>query len=214
MTYCGDSAAYFTLFDGAPELADPDWGALPDKAAALADLIRLFELGPGQAAFAARSLWGAPVADTAVPLLRELLPRLSASPVNEQMAAGALSSLVDGPEPRIWVRSGNPILRAVAAEMMTCDEVDGDLRSLLSDADGHVREAALNRVVSIAPPPPDLREILVEAAGQPPTGWTCLWCRFVNGVVPTKSCEGCRVVGPDPARLASELLGQQASVAP
>ncbi|WP_143086754.1 hypothetical protein [Lentzea flaviverrucosa] len=202
----GDTDAYYALFDGQTEPREPDWTSVPDKEAAVEILLAMFRHGPGQAWFAARSLAGAPVADIATPQLRRLLPSLAARPKNQQWAASALSTLVDGPEPRIWLGDQDPVLRAVAARMTKCGPNDEGLLALLNDPDGHVRKAAIRRVNSLTPI--NIVEILAVAAGQAQPGWTCMNCRLVNAP-PETACARCRVVGPDPAEIARELLAQR-----
>ncbi|WP_457029307.1 NACHT domain-containing protein [Kitasatospora sp. P5_F3] len=215
MEHWNDNVPYFALFDNAHAHSNPDWSGVHDREAAVRLLVLLFPLGIGQARFAARSLWEAPVADQAAPLLRALLPRLVQSPRHERIGAATLASLASGPEPECWVASDDPVLRAVAATMiepMSGDALSNQLRELLDDPDGHVQVAAINHIVSVQPP--DLIATLNRVAGRPAPGWMCLSCRTVNPPPGRTSCsnEKCFSVGADPAKLASESL--QKAVAP
>lgn len=200
---------YFALFYNAQKRQAPDWSAVNDPEAAVQLLIRLLTLGPGQATFAAKSLWKAPIAEQAAPRLRDLLPRLTPSTRHQRLAAATLASLSSGPEPDCWVHSRDPILRAVAASMimpMSRESLTDQFRHLLDDRDGHVQEAAIRNIVRAQPP--DLIEILTRVTTRPTPGWMCLSCRTVNPPPGRTSCskDNCSIVGANPAKLASESL--------
>lgn len=205
----GDHGPYFSLFDNSHERRETNWRALSDPEAAIRLLMLLFTLGRGQARFAAKSLWTAPVAELAAPQLRELLPYLASSTEHERLAAMTLASLDLGPEPGCWVDCDNPVLRAVAAaviEPMSGDGLSDQLRELLDDPDGHVQEAAIKHVVHARPP--DLVTILEKIAHRPAPGWMCLSCRTVNPSPGLTSCSNdrCSSVGANPPKLAAESL--------
>lgn len=200
---------YFALFDNAHGRRAPDWSAVNDPEAAVRLLIRLLTLGLGQARFAAKALWKAPVVEQAAPRLRALLPKLNPSTRHQSLAAVALASLASGPEPDCWMDSDNPVLRAVAASMITVmsgNSLNDQIRQLLDDPDGHVQEAAIRNIVRAQPPA--LIEILTSVTSQPTPGWMCLSCRTVNPPPGSTSCskDDCSIVGANPAKLASEAL--------
>ncbi|MEU3006587.1 NACHT domain-containing protein [Streptomyces sp. NPDC007020] len=204
-----DNDPYFALFDNAQERCAPDWSAVNDPEAAVRLLIRLLTLGLGQARFAAKSLWKAPIAEQAAPRLRALLPKLNPSTRHQRLAAVALASLASGPEPDCWMDSDNPVLRAVAASMITVmgrNSLNDQIRQLLDDPDGHVQEAAIRNIVRAQPPA--LIEILTSVTSRPTPGWMCLSCRTVNPPPGPTSCskDDCSIVGANPAKLASEAL--------
>lgn len=203
----GGHTPYFALFDCSRERSSPDWPAVPDIEAAVRTLMILITLGLGQARFAAKSLWRAPIAEQAAPQLRGLLPRLVPSTRHQQFGAAALASLGLGPEPECWVNSDDPVLRAVAASMirpLRGDVLGNQIRELLDDLDGHVQEEAVRSIVRAQPP--DLVAILDKVIGRPAPGWMCLNCRTVNPPPGRTSCmkENCSTVGANPAKLASE----------
>lgn len=205
----GDHGPYFALFDNSRGRRETNWRALRDPEAAIRLLMLLFTLGRGQARFAAKSLWKAPVAELAAPQLRELLPYLASSTVHERLAAITLASLSSGPEPGCWVDCDDPVLRAVAATMikpMNGDALSNRLRELLDDPDGYVQEAAIKQVVRARPL--DLITILESIAGRPAPGWMCLTCRTVNPPPGLDSCskDGCSIVGANPPKFAAESL--------
>ncbi len=205
---CGGSDAYYALFDAARERDQPNWDAVANQQAAVDLLLHLFILGRAQARFAMKSLWEVPVAHIAVPLLRGLLPRLVSSTDHERFAAYTLCSLVEEPEPRIWVHSEDPILRAVAAEAIQPTSENGlseEFRQLLNDPDGHVQERALKQIATISSS--DVETILSEVASRPRPGWMCLSCRTVNppGQIGC-SKDGCFRAAADPGKAAAELL--------
>ncbi|MFE6481765.1 NACHT domain-containing protein [Streptomyces sp. NPDC057757] len=207
------NAPYFALFDNSRERSNPDWSAVHDTEAAVRLLMLLLTLGLGQARFAAKSLWKAPIAKQAVPQLRALLPRLAPSTRHERLGAATLASLTSGPEPECWVHSDDPVLRAVAASMiepMSGDALSNQIRELLDDSDGHVQEAAIRHIVTAQPSDPIA--ILNGVLSRPTPGWMCLSCRTVNPPPGSTSCSNdkCFSVGANPAKLASECL-QEAS---
>ncbi|MFJ4615558.1 NACHT domain-containing protein [Streptomyces griseus] len=198
---------YFALFDYSRERSNPDWSAVPNTEAAVSTLIVLIKLGLGQARFAAKSLWRAPIAEQAAPQLRDLLPRLAPSTRHQQLGAAALASLGTGPEPECWVNSDDPVLRGVAASMirpLRGGVLREQIRELLDDLDGHVQEEAVRNIVRAQPP--DLAAILDKVIGRPAPGWMCLSCRTVNPPPGRTSCikENCSTVGANPAKLAIE----------
>lgn len=208
-----DNAPYFALFDAAAQRSRPDWTAVRDRDKAVGSLMRLFTLGLGQAAFAARSLYNTPVAEQAAPQLRKLLPRLRPSTRHQRIAAVTLASLKPGPEPDCWVGSEDPILRTVAAlmiEPIVGSTVGAQFRQLLDDPDGHVQEAALKHLIKARPP--ELAAIAQAVLARPRPGWMCLDCRTVNPPPGSISCTGdqCSTIGADPTKLAAEFLQAKA----
>jgi hypothetical protein len=171
-------------------------------------LARMFTWGFAHARFATKALSQPPVTDLAVPMLRDLLPQLASRTNHQRLAAYALISLVDGPEPNAWLDSDNPVLRAVLAQSCSAG-TEGHLSSalarLLDDRDGYVQLAALKQASDQRPS--NLAQILVRAAAAPTPGWMCLHCRTANPPGRT-SCvqEGCFSAGPNPSRLAAKLL--------
>lgn len=203
------SAPYWALFDNARERLDVDWRAVNDPEAAARLLMRLFTLGVGHARFAAKSLWEAPISEQAVQTLRDLLPRLAGSPAHERFGALALGSIMSRADLECWTSSEDPVLRAVAAEMidpMRGDVLSGRFRKLLDDTDGHVQEAAIKHVTRRGLP--NLIAILGEIANRPNPGWMCLSCRTVNPPPGNNSCanDRCHRGGANPAMLATNTL--------
>jgi hypothetical protein len=205
----GDHGPYFALFNNSIERIETNWQAVSDPEAAVRLLMLLLTLGRGQARFAAKSLWEAPIAELAAPLLRALLPNLASSTDHERLGAMTLASLGSGPEPGCWVDSDDPVLRAVAASMiepMSGEGLSDQLRALLDDPDGHVQEEAIKHVVQARPP--DTISILKGIARRPAPGWMCLSCRTVNPSPGLTSCsnDGCSRVGANPPKLAAVSL--------
>jgi hypothetical protein len=202
---------YFAIFDSATSRTETNWASISDVRAAVDLLMELFWLSRSQARLAAICLWGArAAAEYAVPQLRDLIPRVASSTEHQRLAAVALASLSSGPEPMSWVKSANPVLRRVAAEFIDAvvdGEVAPDLRRLLGDADGYVREAAIANLVS--EPPANTEALLEQLSNDGRPGWMCLSCRTVNapGV---RSCraEECHRGGPDPTATARKLLSE------
>jgi hypothetical protein len=200
------NAAFFALLDLASSRDLTNWSAVTDHPAAVDLLMRMLAWGRGDALVAASALWGAPVADLAVPKLRTLIPRLAVSTEHHRIAAHILCSLVEGPEPEAWVNHESPVLRAVAA--LRCEPTTGDrlsiaLRQLLWDDDGHVRTAALRRARSIQMT--DRNEELSRIAEQPNPGWMCLRCK-TNNEAGRSYCASCNTSGPNPRGYATKIL--------
>lgn len=173
-------------------------------------LIAMMTWAIGSARLAASALWSAPpVADLAVPKLRELLPRLVSSAEHERLAALTLCSLVAGPEPESWVHDEDPVLRAVAAVWLEPVGLDGLLtsqfRELLHDDDRNVRAKAVRKLAAVIAV--DRDELLEEIASAPEPGWTCLTCRTVNPAA-LASCgkSECYRVPSHPASDARQIL--------
>lgn len=208
MKRSGGNAPYFALFDNARKRTQTDWSAVSDPDAALLLLLAMLTSGIRQARFAARSLLRTPVAHAAE-LLRGQVSALTARPSHQWLAASALASLGSISEPECWVRSDNPVLRAVAAlaiDSMSGDEYSDQIRDLLDDRDGHVQEAAINRIVSAQPS--ELMTLLTRVVDRPNPGWMCLGCRTVNPPSSSTRCskDDCFTVGPNPRELAGKSL--------
>ncbi|GAB3845681.1 hypothetical protein [Dactylosporangium cerinum] len=205
----GGNAPCYGLTGDASGRTEPEWAAVDQPEEAVVLLLHLLTLGRAQAAFAARSLWDAPVAHLAAPWLRAALPSMAVSPEHQRLAAYTLGSFGQGPEPDCWVDSDDPVLRAVAANLIepfAGTLLRDDFRRLLDDPDGWVRISALERIASTSFP--DVDAILAEAASQPRPGWTCLHCRTVNPPASSSGCrkDGCHYLGAEPSRTAGALL--------
>lgn len=165
--------------------------------------------GPyGQAVVAGRALYGAPVEDLAAPKLRALLPNVASSDNHVLLVAKVLCSLVDGPEPEVWVDDPDPFLRIAAATL--CDSVADSrlsvsMKRLLQDADETVREAAVRRIADETAI--DRESALRRVVSSEGTGWTCRSCRTFN-LASEDSCteEGCLRAKPHPSSDASKIL--------
>ncbi|NOJ64359.1 MULTISPECIES: NACHT domain-containing protein [unclassified Arthrobacter] len=208
MDTMGNSDPYYALFDGAEVRDTHNWKAVanPDEAVIL--LGRMMTWGEAHAKFACMALWDSPVADRAAPMLREILPNLASSTRHERLAAHTLSSLVDGPEPKCWIDGEDPVLRAVAAawcEIGADEHLSDEHLRLLSDPDGHVREAALQRASRLHPR--NIQTVLTESGSQTLPGWMCLSCRTKNHPGATGCAKSnCFRAGPDLPRLIEKLL--------
>jgi len=199
---------FFALFDLASERHLDDWDAITDKNDAVELLLKVLTWSYGSAVVAGIALYGAPVAELAVPGLRMLLPRVASSENHVILVAKVLCSLVDGPEPEVWVNDTDAFLRIAAAQL--CDPVkDGNLsvnmKLLLNDSDGTVREAAVKRLAKVSASDRELA--LSTVAGSGKTGWTCLSCRTFNEAG-SISCmkQDCMRAGAHPSSEAVKLL--------
>jgi hypothetical protein len=201
-----DDAAFFALFDQATRHNLDHWGAVPDRAKAVNLFIRMMSLGRGAALVASSALWKAPVADLALPLLVDLIPRLVSSPEHQRIAAYTLLSLTGGAEISEWASDPNPVLRKIAAEKITVEQ-DGtlsqEIQALLDDEDGNVVEAATQRLEKALAS--DRDQQLTRVANRRDPAWLCLHCRRLNGLGEI-SCDKCHSVGPSPSQLARTIL--------
>ena len=208
MGECGDEA-FFALFDEATERDLDDWDEVPDRQAAVKLLVRTLFHGESTAWVAARALWGAPVAELAVPLLRAALPQLESSTEHQRIAALTLSSLTNDDEIRQWASNPNPVLRRVSAHKIKLESnghLTPEMRSLLDDQDGHVVETAVERFEE-EKITYETRTELLRISASPSPGWMCLHCRTHNEPG-RSSCRQCHVVGPESSRKAAEILGR------
>ena len=181
MDAVGGPEPYYGLFDRVRGRDSPNWEPITDPDNAVQLLGKMMTWGRAHALFAASALWEAPIADSAAPMLRRLLPELVSSTTHQRIAAHTLTSLGGGPEPECWLECDDPILRAVSAKW--CDsDVEGNLTPehtrLLEDPDGHVRKAAISRAAELNPP--GLDSLLRDIGSRPPVGWMCLSCRTTN----------------------------------
>jgi hypothetical protein len=201
-----DHEPFYALFDTAEVKELMHWDAVEDRVAAVDLLLEMLTWGFGSALSAARALMGAPVADICSEKLRALIPRLARSPRHEYLAAIVLCSIVNGPEPSVWCRHADPILRRVAARICqaaTDGPASAEIMALVNDSDGHVRAAAVRRFAEVEGSGRD--EILRKVAEQGDPAWTCLGCRTDNEAG-RSSCKECHVVGPTPAKDARAML--------
>lgn len=205
-----DSGAFFSLFDNIQELDVAHWDTIEGHGAAVDQLLPMFFWGVGSAIAAARALWEPPVAVAAhaAPRVREILPPLASSTQHLQIAASTLASMPGVPEPATWKEDEDPVLRAVAAKMtdpVADGRVSPTLRGLLTDPDGNVRLAAVERVGRSAAE--DRIELLGPVAAGPDPGWMCLSCRTDNpaGASPCQK-EGCFRAAPGPAAEAQRAI--------
>lgn len=131
---------------------------------------------------AASALWAAPIAELAVPRLRDLLPRVASSTRHLEIAANTLASVAEGPEPQSWLADEDPVLRAVAARWVAPTDEDGcvapALLELLADQDRIVRAAAVRQIGRSSAT--DRDDVLKRVIDEPEPGWTCLSCRTYN----------------------------------
>lgn len=216
MDHDDDHAPFFALFDGAQACQLDRWDLVADRAAAVDLLLDMLTWGLGNAQVAAGALWGKEVADLAAQRLRVMVPKLAEHTEHQRLAAHVLASMVDRPEPRSWLDSDDPILRAVAA--MWCDATSGEgispyLLRLLEDPDGYVRSAAVRRLSDITGAERD--DALKRVARDPDPGWTCLSCRTVNE--PGRSVcakPECHRAPPHPADEAQKILARPKGASP
>jgi hypothetical protein len=181
------------------------WHDLDAPETAVSTIIDALFMGKTTARVAAAALSAAPP-DIAVPLLEDALPQLMSSRDHQRVAAHALARL-KGDEPlTIWARSSNPTLRLVAAERLP-QAVTGELHPLLyqlaRDTDRYVAETAVRRVA--AANSPEAAELLESIASAQQSEWTCLYCDSPNAGT-TNYCTNCRIMPPDPAEAARDLL--------
>lgn len=203
------NAPFFALFDQATARNLDTWDQIPDQHAAVELLVRTLFLGRGAALVAASALWEAPVADLAVPLLLNALPRLEPSPTHQRIAAFTLLSLTDGAEVRQWVTDPNPVLRRISAEEIRIEQngtLTPEILALLRDDDGYVVQSAVERLSGNLTPAKEAELARVSTAPNP--GWMCLHCHTHNDQGHT-SCRQCSIVGANPSRAAAAILGRQ-----
>lgn len=205
----GGHAPFFSLFDGASKRPLLAWRDVPDREDAVRLLTRMMTWGLGSARLAAAALWASPVADVAVPQLRELLPRLVPSTEHERVAAVTLCSMVDGPEPESWLHDNDPVLRAVAAVWLEPVGSDGSVtlqfKELLYDEDRNVRAEAVRALASANAV--DRDQLLEQIAEASEPGWMCLSCRTINLPALTSCVKAdCHRVPSYPAHDARRIL--------
>lgn len=181
MDTVGGPEPYYGLFDRVRSADNHNWERIIDPDSAVQLLGRMMTWGRAHAWFAASALWGAPVAASAAPMLRQLLPELVSSTTHQRIAAHTLTSLGEGPEPECWFDCDDPVLRAVSARWCALD-AEGKLTPehtrLLEDPDGYVRKAAVSRAAELHPP--ELESLLRDVGNQQPASWMCLSCRTTN----------------------------------
>jgi hypothetical protein len=201
---------YMAMFDGAALRMSPDWSAVEDHPAAIDLLVELFKLSMPLATLAMgclrRALAGA--ARHVVPKLRLVVADRGLSAERQRLAAQVLAKISPGPEPESWVQSLDPVLRTVAAECiepLANAHISCDLRRLLKDDDGNVREGALANLYRVDAP--DLVPLL-EELGNEMVGWMCARCREINPVG-HQACLECSEAGPDPSETAREMLAER-----
>jgi hypothetical protein len=200
---------FFALFDQATARDLDNWDQIPDQHAAVELLVRTLFRGLGAALVAASALWEAPVADLAVPLLLNALPRLAPSPRHQRVGAFTLLSLTDGAELGQWVADPNPVLRRISAEKIQIEQagtLTPEILALLQDDDGYVVQSAVERLSGNLTPAKEAELARVSTAPNP--GWMCLHCRTHNDQGHT-SCRQCSVVGANPSRTAAAILGRR-----
>lgn len=205
----GGHEPFFSLFDGAARRELTNWSAVSRHEDDVTLLVEMLTWGLGSARLAASALWGAPVAEIAVPKLRALLPNLVSSAEHQRIAALTLCSLVDGPEPVSWLHDDDPILRAVCAAWLEPVGTDGKVsphfRDLLADQDRNVLATAVRRLATVEAA--DRDELLCAIADGPEPGWTCLSCRTSN---PSRSSScgspDCHRVPSHPTQDARQIL--------
>ncbi|MET8354838.1 hypothetical protein [Micromonospora sp. NPDC005206] len=201
----GNDDPFFYIFDGAEARSLHAWEIIEDQEGAVRLLGSMFFLGTGTAWVAARALWRAPVANLAVPLLRQVFRKLR-SPERQRIAAVTLLSLLGEPVLAEWARDPSPVLRRIAAEHLPLSP-DGSIQpvmvTLLRDLDGHVVECAVERFEDNETRP--VRVEIERISRQPNPGWQCLRCGIENQAG-RRSCTDCKTLGPDPAALATSII--------
>ncbi|MFC0508843.1 NACHT domain-containing protein [Micromonospora costi] len=201
----GSDDAFFYIFDDAEPRPLQAWDSIEDQEGAVRFLASMFFLGVGTAWVAARALWRVPVADLAVPLLREVLRKLR-TPERQRIVAVALLSLVGNEILVEWAMDPSPVLRRIAAEFLPLPQdgsIPPEMTTLLRDPDGNVVECAVERLERRDNP--QVQSELARISQQPNPGWKCLHCGTENPAG-RRSCIDCRTVGPDPAALATSIL--------
>lgn len=183
------------------------WHDINAPEAAARTLTKALFMRRTTAGVAAAALSTAPP-DIAVPLLDEALPQLESSRDHQRVAAHALAQLQDDEPLTDWAISDNPALRLVAAQRLP-NAVGGGLDSLLCqlthDIDRYVADAAVRSVA-------DTRtmaavEQLKSVATAQREEWTCWHCRSSN-LGTADHCAQCRIVPPDPAKTARDMLAE------
>jgi hypothetical protein len=204
----GGHDPFFALFDLATEHDLGDWDAITEKSSAVELCLRILTWSYGSAVVAANALYGAPIADLAVAKLRELLPRVASRDDHVVLVATVLCSLIDGPEPDVWVDADDPFLRLAAARLcrpVTGGRLSAHMNHLVQDPDGTVRDAAVRRLAKVSAS--DRESALRRVVKTGGAGWTCLSCRTFNEAE-AEGCakERCFRGKPDPSGEASKLL--------
>lgn len=202
-------STYFSLFDTAEPRFETNWTVVTDPDDAVDVLVDMFSMSLAQARFAARCLWGSTLAaGRAEPILRDLVTHFDDHPRHQYLIAITLASFPTAPDPAAWSGSPNPVLRRVATQL--ADSVsDGSIaekfQPFLTDDDGYVREAALEKLAKTDLP--DLESVLEQLTTQDRPGWRCQHCATDNPPG-SSSCikDDCHSAGPDPAGKARELL--------
>ncbi|MDH3600633.1 MAG: hypothetical protein OEU26_13445 [Candidatus Tectomicrobia bacterium] len=160
------------------------------------------------AVVAATALMEAPIPDRVV---QDIEPRLSQFNLkNRDLAAGVIACLEPTPQ-RVstWITDTDCILRRVAARLQAALFVHTlipleDIAFTLSDPEAGVRESVLEGLQG-ANLPDTLIARIREVVNDPGEIWICERCGHMNAGT-LRSCETCRIVGPDPQKAAKSLL--------
>ena len=157
---------------------------------------------------AANALLRAPVPSRLIKDIESILSQPNLK--NRDLAARVVAELDPTPQ-RVstWIHDTDCILRRVAAKLQASLFVRSlappeDIAVTLSDPESGVRESVLEGLQG-AVLPGVLVARISEIIEDPGEEWLCNWCGHLNAGR-SRSCETCRVVGPDPQRAARLLL--------
>ena len=197
------------LLDDGKEVELTGWDSVKDIHAMESRLVEV--LGD-------ESFWLAVVAATALVealspdrVVQDIEPRLSQFNLKNRDSAARVIAYLD-PTPRrvsTWITDPDCILRRVAARRQAALFVDTiippeDRALTLSDPEAGVREAVLEGLQG-AHLPDTLIARIRAVTNDPGEIWICARCGHMNERT-FRSCETCRVVGPDPQKAAKSLL--------
>jgi hypothetical protein len=197
------------LFDDGKEVELTGWDSVKDIHAMESRLVEV--LGDESfwlAVVAATALVAAPIPDRVVQNIEPRLSRFNLK--NRALAARVIANLDPTPQ-RVstWITDTDCILRRVAASLQAVLFVDTlipleDIILTLSDPEAGVRESALEELQG-ANLPDALVARIREVVNDPGEIWVCERCGHMNEGT-SRSCETCRIVGPDPQKAAKSLL--------
>jgi hypothetical protein len=197
------------LFDDGKEVELTGWDSVKDIHEMESRLVEV--LGDESfwlAVVAATALVEAPIPDR---MIQDIEPRLSRFNLKNRDLAARVIAYLDQTPQRVntWITDPDCILRRVAASLQAALFVDTlipleDIDHTLSDPEAGVRESVLEGLQG-ATLPDTLIARIREITNDPGEIWVCERCGHMNAGI-LRSCETCRIVGPDPQKAAKSLL--------
>ena len=197
------------LFDDGKEVELTCWDSVKDIHKMESRLVEVLgDESSWLAVVAATALMEAPIPDR---VIQDIEPRLSQFNLeNRDLAAQVIAYLDQTPQRvSIWITDPDCILRRVAARLQAALFVDNlippeDIALTLSDPEAGVRESVLEGLRG-ANLPDTLLTRIREVENDPGKIWICERCGHMNEGT-FRSCETCRIIGPNPQKAAKSLL--------